>query len=454
MNLLIKNAQLITAHKTQRADVLIQEGKISEIGTSLRFPEPITTIDAQGKYLIPGGIDPHVHLHLDVGIGFSSDDFYSGSKAALFGGTTTVIDFVTPHKKQSLVEALEERKKEAQNALTDYSFHVSPIDWHDNIEQEIKECKKRGITSFKVYLAYLKTIGLDEAVFFKVLKVVGEIGGMVTIHAEMGEEIEILRDQFYNEGKYQPKYHPLSRPAELEAEAVRKAIELAHRADCPLYIVHVSAADSVKYIAEAQQKGYKVWGETCPQYLLLDESKYEGSFEKTAPYVMSPPLRTEKDQTVLWENLAKGVLKTFGTDHCPFLMSQKELGKADFRKIPNGAGGIEHRLELLYTYGVLENKISINQWVNLCSTQPAKAFGMYPQKGEIAVGSDADLVIWNLEVERTISVKTHHQNCDSNVYEGFKIKGQAETVIRRGEILIQNAKWMDNPTLGIFIERQ
>lgn len=453
MNILIQNATLITATDSQKTDLLVENWKIIGIGNNLPATNSIKIIDATGKYVIPGGIDPHVHLHLSTGAGYSSDDFYSGSVAALFGGTTSVIDFVTPHKGQSLVEALDERKKEAENALVDYSFHVSPIDWHTNIENEILACRQLGITSFKVYLAYLQSIGLDRLVFANVLKTVSKIGAMVTIHCEMGKEIDQLRDQFYEEGKIEPLYHPLSRPAKLEADAVLMAIEMAAEANCPIYIVHVSSAESLQHIQKAQAKGQKVFGETCPQYLLLNDDKYQGEFNKTAPYVMSPPLRKSSDNEALWEGIQNGNIQTIGTDHCPFMMHQKEVGLNDFRKIANGAGGIEHRLALLYTFGVLTNKISLEQWVNLCSTQPAKVFGMHPQKGEIAIGSDADIVIWNPNVESTISLETQHQNCDSNIYEGIVVRGKAEIVIRRGEIIVENDELIPQNTHGIFLKR-
>lgn len=453
MNIIIQNATLITSTKVYALDLRIEGEKIVELGVNIPFSNTDIIIDATGKYLIPGGIDPHVHLHLSTGAGYSSDDFYSGSVAALFGGTTTVIDFVTPHKGQSLVEALDERKKEAENALIDYSFHVSPIDWHSNIEDEILACKKLGITSFKVYLAYLQNIGLDRSVFANVLKTVSKIGGMVTIHCEMGKEIDQLRDQFFEAGKIEPLYHPLSRPAKMESDAVLMAIEMAAEANCPIYIVHVSTAESLKHIQKAQAKGQKVYGETCPQYLLLDDSKYEGTFQETAPYVMSPPLRKSYDKDALWEGIQKGNIQTIGTDHCPFMMSQKELGINDFRKIANGAGGIEHRLQLLYTFGVLTHKISLQQWVNLCSTSPAKIFGMYPTKGEIAVGSDADLILWNPDFENIISLENQHQHCDSNIYEGMAVTGKAEMVFRRGELMIENGILIPNTTKGKFIER-
>ncbi|MCC7520244.1 MAG: dihydropyrimidinase [Flavobacteriaceae bacterium] len=454
MNILIQNANLITSTGTIISDLRIENEIIVEINKKIVVSEKEKIIDATGKYVIPGGIDPHVHLHLSTGAGYSSDDFYSGSVAALYGGTTTLIDFVTPHKGQSLLEALEERKKEAENALTDYSFHVSPIDWHENIEQEIETCKELGITSFKVYLAYLQSIGLDKEVFVNVLKSVAKIGGLVTIHCEMGKEIDDLRDWYFTENKTEPFYHPLSRPSKLEADAVQMAIQMAAEADCPIYIVHVSSSESLLHIQKAQTNGQKVYGETCPQYLLLDDSKYQGTFTQTAPFVMSPPLRKKSDQVALWQAIQKGNIQTIGTDHCPFMMAQKELGIDDFRKIANGAGGIEHRLELLFTYGVLENKITLSQWVDLCSSHAAKTFGLYPRKGSIEIGSEADVVIWNPEIERIISVQTQHQNSDSNIFDGFQIKGLAETVIRRGEILIEKGILSKSLSKGNFLVRK
>ena len=391
-------------------------------------------------------------MHLPTGAGYSADDFYSGSKAALYGGTTTIIDFVTPKKRQSLPDALKQRKKEAESSIIDYSFHVSPIEWTKTSEKEINGIIKEGINSFKVYMAYKDTIGLNDVDLFKVMKAVGKAGGMVTVHAELGDDIEKLRNFYSQQGKTTPKYHPLSRPPEMEADAVKKAIELAGKADCPLYIVHVSAKKSLEYIKMAQQKGQKVYAETCPHYLLLEDSKYLGEFEKTAPFVLSPPLRKKEDNIALWKAIADNAIQTIGTDHCPFTLEQKKKGRNDFRKIPNGAGGVEHRLALLYTYGVIQKKFSINKFVDLLSTQPAKIFGLYPRKGEIAVGSDADIVIWNPDKKNIISSKTHHQNCDTNIFEDFETKGAAEFVIIKGEIAIKNGKLI-NETTGRFLKR-
>jgi dihydropyrimidinase len=452
MKILIKNGTIVTSTQSEITDVYIEDGKIVKIGSGLSCPENSTIIDAQNKLVIPGGIDPHVHMQLPTPAGPSSDDFKTGSIAALYGGTTTLLDFVTPSKGQSLNTALELRIAEATGALTDYSFHVSPVEWRDSTCQEIKDCLKHGITSFKVYLAYKNSVGLNYEDFYQVLQVVGKAGGLVTIHCEDGDKVDELRNKFAEDGKTSPEFHAKSRPAEFEALAVKNAIELAKKADCPIYIVHVSSELSLKYIAEAQQNGQTVYAETCPHYLLLDDSKYVGDFNQTAAYVISPPLRKKEDQEALWKAITDGTVKTIGTDHCPFNLKQKAAGINDFRKIPNGAGGVEHRLALLYTYGVLKNRISLNQWVDLCATQPAKIFGL-SHKGNIAVGHDADIVIWNPDFENTISVKNHHQNCDLDIFEGFKTKGLAETVIKNGEIVIENGKLVSPQEVGRFLER-
>jgi dihydropyrimidinase len=453
MKILIRNGIIVTSTDRYRSDILISDGKIINIESWIKACPVDNVIEANGSYIFPGGIDPHVHMHLPSPAGYSSDDFLTGSRAALFGGTTTILDFVTPFTGQSLPDALKQRKKEAENSLIDYSFHVSPVEWRDTTEKEINDCISDGITSFKVYMAYKDTTGLSDTDLSKVMKAVGNAGGIVTIHCESGEEIEILRTIFFEENCITPEFHSLSRPAESEATAVKKATDMANQANCPLYIVHVSALNSLKHIENAMDRGQKIFSETCPQYLLLDDSKYTGDFNLTAPFIISPPLRKKEDNEALWTAISKGTINTAGTDHCPFLLSQKERGINDFRKIPNGAGGIEHRLGLLYTYGVLENRITINRLVDIFATMPAKIFGLYPSKGYLSVGSDADLVIWNPDSENTISAKTHHQNCDINIFEGIKTRGHAEYVIAGGKIVIKKGELVDTTIRGQFIKR-
>jgi len=454
MELLIKKGCIVNTDSTQQADVLCKDGKITAIGKDLEFDsKPDNIIDADGCFLLPGGIDPHVHMHLPTHAGYSSDDFISGSKAALYGGTTTIIDFVTPQKGQSLAKAIELRKSEAKNCLTDFSFHVSPVEWRDSLKDEIKDCiSLEGLRSFKVYMAYKDSIGLNDEALFKVMEVVGKAGGMLTIHCELGDEIDALRNQFASKNKLSPKFHPLSRPAELEAYAVKKAIDLAKKAHCSIYIVHVSAKKSLKFIQEAQENGQAVLAETCPQYLLLNDAYYKGEFEKTAAFVMSPPLRKKKDQKALWNGIDDKTIETIGTDHCVFNSAQKKMGENDFRKIPNGAGGVEHRLPLLYTYGVSKTKISLNRFVALTSTNAAKIFGLFPTKGTIAIGSDADILVWDPKIKNTISINNHHQNSDANIYEGMKTKGGPKMVIKNGTVVIENGQLIKNPEKGHFLK--
>ena len=453
MSILIKNGTVVNSAGTLSADVLTEEGRISLVGHFTGESGAIRVIDATGMYILPGGVDPHVHMHLPTAAGYSSDDFLIGSRAALFGGTTTIIDFVTPDSGESLPHALKKRMREAENSMADYSFHVSPVEWRNSTADEINECIRMGVTSFKVYMAYKKTIGLDDADLLKVMTAVGKAGGIVTVHCEDGDEIELLREKYYSDNHTSPYYHALSRPSHLEASAVKKAIGLAAKADCPLYIVHVSSEESLLHIRLARSKGQAVYGETCPQYLLLDDSKYIGTFGQTAPYVMSPPLRTTDDNTALWDALADGTLSTIGTDHCPFNMEQKKAGLDDFRKIPGGTGGVEHRLSLLYTYGLLTKRLTFNQMVNLISSRSSEIFGIAPRKGVLSAGSDADIVIWNPEPESIISVKSHHMNCDINIYEGIPVKGRAEYIIRGGKLVIENGSLIPGASPGKFLFR-
>lgn len=453
MNLLIKNAVIVNSDKIFVSDILIKKGIIQDISSDIK-EQNIKIIDANGKYVFPGGIDPHVHMHLPTPAGYSSDDFNSGSKAALYGGTTTLIDFVTPEKGQNLTEALYIRKKEAELSVIDYSFHVSPIDWHSDIEKEIGEVIKEGITSFKVYMAYKNSIGLEDDILLKVMKAVADKGAVITVHAEMGDDIDDLRNIFAEQGKLSPEYHALSRPDRTEAEAVKKVIEYAEQTNCTVYIVHVSTKESLQYIKEAQNTGLKIYAETCPQYLLLDDSKLTGEFSNTATYVFSPVLRKKEDNEALWKALADNTIQTIGTDHCPFTFEQKQIGNKDFRKIPNGAGGVEHRMSLIYTYGVLTKKINLNQFVKLTSTNAAKIFGLFPEKGEIATGSDADLVIWDTKRKETISVESHHQNCDLNIYEGIIVKGMPEFVIKGGEIAVNKELLITDMIKSNFLKRE
>lgn len=439
---IIKNGLLVGPDSVKSGDLAFKDGKIIAIGVlNLGSEAGFRIIDAKGKYVIPGGFDPHVHLALPTPAGNSTDDFRSGSRAALAGGTTYFMDFVTPKKGESLREALHLRRAEAKGSLTGYGLHMGMSEWNEKIANEIVPCiEKEGIRSFKAYLAYRETIGIGYRELQELMQAVGPAGGLVMVHCEDGEWIGALQQTFLSQGKTAPFYHALSRPPETEVTAIQEVIRLSAQTNCPVYIVHTSTRSGADAIAAAKQKGIQVFGETCTQYLLLNNSVYDekrGNRE-LLPYIISPPLRSPDDQQRLWEGLADGTFDVVSTDHCPFhLYGQKDTGINDFTKIPNGAGGIEHRPALLYTYGVLTDKISLSQWVQLISTRPAEIFGLGDKKGKLLPGYDADVVVWDPEYQGSITVKNQVQNCDSNIYEGFGIRGKAQVSIVNGEIVSQ-----------------
>ena len=438
--LLIINGTIINTETLFQADIAIREGIIVEIGQlNPGDYSGYEVIDAKGKYIFPGGIDSHVHLQLPTPAGPSCDDFEKGSKAAISGGTTFLIDFVTPSRGESLMKALAFRLKESNKCLIDYTLHVG-ITWFDEtVPEQMEWCVNEvGIKSFKAYLAYKGSIGIEYDELEQVMKTAASLGALVLVHCEEGDIILKNQKRFISEGKTEPLYHALSRPSETESESVRKVIGLCRKTACKTYIVHTSAAKSIEYIRAAKLEGLPVFCETCPQYLLLDESVYSKPLAESLKYVISPPIRSKADQEALWEALADGTVDVISTDHCPFnTFGQKDLGINDFSKIPNGAGGIENRLALLYTYGVLTKKISLQQFVGLTSTNAARIFGLYPQKGVVEVGSDADLVIWNPEAKSVISIQNQVQKCDSNIFEGFNLNGETEYVLANGKIMLK-----------------
>ena len=427
--IIIKNGTVVNYNEASKSDILLFEGKIQKMAKNINFSDA-EIIDAEGKYIFPGGIDPHVHFNLQTFAGFTADNFITGSQAAFSGGTTTVIDFVTPEKNESLISALQKRRKEAEKSLVNVFFHVSPISWSKNTAKEMEQCvNEYGIKSFKVYTAYKNSIGTSDADLLKILEVAKKLKVLITVHCETEEIINFMRQKYLSAGKTTPKYHPLSRPSIAEAEAINRVIRFAEIIDTPIYIVHVSTKEGIEIIEQAQNRGVKVFAETCPHYLLLNDEVYNQPFNEASKYVLSPPIRKKADSLALWRAIQKGVIQTIGTDHCSFnIKGQKDKGISDFTKIANGAGSVEHRLCLLYTYGVLQNKISLKKMVELVSWQPAKIFGLSDRKGLIKAGYDADIVIWNPNKENIISHKTHKQNCDNNIYEGFKIRGEAERI--------------------------
>jgi dihydropyrimidinase len=454
MTLLIKNGTIVTATDQYRGDVLVEGEKISTIGTSLSVVAD-RTIDATGKYVLPGGIDVHTHLDMPFGGTKSADDFESGTRAAAHGGTTTIVDFAIQYKGQTLHHAWETWMKKAEgNAVIDYGFHMIITDLSDQVEEEMDALVRQGVTSFKLFMAYPGVFMLDDASIFRALLRTGQNGGTICMHAENGGVIDVLVKRALAEGKTAPKYHALTRPARAEGEATHRAIALAEMADVPIYIVHLSAAEALEMVTEARDRGLPAYAETCPQYLFLSYDNYEEPGFEGAKYVMSPPLRPKDTQDRLWRGLAFNDLQAISTDHCPFCMKeQKTLGEDDFSKIPNGAPGIETRMSLVYDGGVIPGRISLNRFVELTSTSPAKIFGLFPRKGTIAPGSDADIVVFDHSKRTTLSAKTLHMKVDYNPYEGREVRGAVDTVISRGRVVIDAGIFTGRAGGGAFLKR-
>lgn len=453
MRTVIKNGRIITAVDDYRADILIEDETISVIGKTLDI-ETDKTIDASGKLVIPGGIDPHTHLELPFGGTQSSDDFRTGTIAAAHGGTTTIIDFAVQYKGESMIEAVDNwhAKAEGKTAI-DYGFHLITTDFEDRHTEEMYALMDEGVTSFKLFMAYPGVFLVDDATIFRAMSAAGERGGLICMHAENGVVINEIIKRALAQGRTAPKYHALTRPTIAEAEGVHRAIAIAEMAESPVYIVHLSCADALSQVREARDRGLPAFAETCPQYLFLSIDNYDEPDFGGAKYVMTPPLREKWNQAELWKGLRTDDLQVISTDHCPFCMKeQKELGRDDFTKIPNGAPGVEHRVPLIYN-GVVENHLSLNRFVELTSTAAAKMFGLFPKKGTIAIGSDADIVIFDPEKEQTISAATHHMNVDYSAYEGKRIKGVIETVLSRGRVIIENGEYKGNAGDGQFLKR-
>ncbi len=454
MKTLIKNGRIVTAVDDYHADILIEDETISVIGKTLDI-EADLTIDAAHKLVIPGGIDPHTHMELPFGGTEASDDFRTGTIAAAHGGTTTIIDFAVQYKGQSLLEGVDNWHKKAEGKTAiDYGFHLITTDLEDNQIEEMYKVMDEGVTSFKMFMAYPGVFLVDDATIFRAMSAAGARGGLICMHAENGIVINEIIKRALAQGRTAPKYHALTRPTRAEAEGVHRAIAIAEMAEAPVYIVHLSCADALEQVREARDRGLPAFAETCPQYLFLSYDNYEEPDFEGAKYVMTPPLREKWNQAELWKGLKTDDLQVISTDHCPFCMKeQKELGKDDFSKIPNGAPGVEHRVPLIYNGGVVENRISLNRFVELTSTAAAKMFGLFPKKGTIAVGSDADIVIFDPEKEQIISAKTHHMNVDYSAYEGKTIKGVVETVLSRGRVVIDNGEYKGKPGDGSFLKR-
>jgi len=412
----------------------------------------------QVNWLFPGGIDPHTHFDMPFGGTYSADDFETGTRAAAHGGTTTIVDFAIQEKGKSTFEALDTWHAKAEGkASIDYGFHMIITDMAEERLHEMKRLANEGITSYKMFMAYPGVFYVDDGTLFRAMRKAGEDGTIVCMHAENGIVIDEIIKRAREEGKKDPKWHTLTRPTRMEAEGVHRAIAIAEVADVPVYIVHLSSADALEQVTLARNRGVHAFAETCPQYLFLDSSYYEKPNFEGAKYVMTPALREQWNQNHLWRGLKFGDLHTIATDHCPFCFKdQKELGRDDFSKIPNGAPGVENRMSLVFNGGVVENRISLNKFVELTSTAAAKMFGLFPRKGTIAVGSDADIVLFDPDRKETISIDNHimhHMNVDYNTYEGFEVQGIAETVISRGKIVVKDTEYTGHKGHGSFIKR-
>jgi len=453
---IIKNATIVTAIDTTIADVGISGGKISAIAAQLSAENATHTIDAANHLLLPGGIDVHTHLDMPFGGTNSADDFQTGTIAAAFGGTTTLIDFAIQYKGQTLRHAFDTWMKKAHDKATiDYAFHCIITDLGSAQLEEMADLIREGVTSFKLFMAYPGVFMLDDASIFRAMSQAAKHSGLICMHAENGGAIDVIVQQALAEGKRAPKYHALTRPTTAEAEATSRAIALAEMAGCPVYIVHLSCNDALEKVREARDRGLPAYAETCPQYLYLSLETMNGPGFDAAKYVFTPPLREKWHQEKLWHGLTHDTLQVVSTDHCPFCFKeQKELGIDDFTKIPNGGPGIEHRLSLIYTGGVHGKRFSPNRFVEVVATAPAKLFGLFPRKGTIAVGSDADLVIFDPNEEQTISASTHHMRVDYSMFEGIQVKGVPKTVLSRGRPVIDAGQFVGRPGNGQFLRRQ
>jgi dihydropyrimidinase len=453
MSILIKNGRVITATDDYVADVYIEGEIIKAIGANLNV-QADQEIDAKGKLVMPGGIDPHVHLDMPFMGTHSSDNYETGTRAALFGGTTTVIDFILQTQGKSLQSALQEWKgRSDNNAVGDYSFHMAVTDFNEDTKKEIQHfIEVEGITSFKTFMAYKGALMIDDRQMVGLMQEVKKHGGLINVHATNGDMIDFLIAKHKSEGKLSPLYHYLSQPEVTEAEASSRFADLADYTGCPGYIVHLTCEGALNAVRFATRRNQHVFVETCIQYLILDASLYEQNFEG-AKWVMSPPLREKKDQETLWAGLNQGLVNVVATDHCPFMWEQKLMGKDDFSKIPNGHPAIENRMELLFSEGVKKGRITLNKYVEVASTNAAKIFGMFPKKGTIAIGSDADIIIFDPNETHTLSAKTHHMNVDYSGYEGWEVKGKVKTVLLRGQIVIDNNECKVSKGYGQFVKR-
>ena len=455
MALLIQHGTVVTADSTFAADVLVEGGTIRDVRAGIPA-DGHTVVDANGLLVLPGGIDAHTHLDMPFGGTTSADDFETGTRAAAIGGTTTIVDFAIQAKGTKMRSALDMWWKKAEGkACVDYGLHMIVTDLGTSGLEDMDDLVREGVASFKLFMAYPNVLMVDDATIFKALQQTSKNGALVCMHAENGSVIDVIVQQTLAEGKTAPVYHALTRPTVAEAEAVQRAIAMAEIAGTPVYIVHLSSEDALNQVREARDRGLPAFAETCPQYLLLSiEDQMPGKSFEEAKYVFTPPLREKKNQAKLWDGLKNDHLQVVSTDHCPFCFAdQKALGKDDFTKIPNGGPGIENRMQLIHHHGVNAGRLSLNRFVEITSTAPARIFGLYPRKGTIVPGSDADIVLWDPKAAHTISAATHHMRCDYSMFEGFQVQGNARKVYSRGELIVDNGQFLGKVGRGKYLRR-
>src|ERR671919_159364 len=455
MSVLIKGGRVVTAADDYVGDVYVEDERISLIGESLDV-EADRVIDATGKYVLPGGVDPHTHLDMPFGGTVTIDDVESGQTSAAFGGTTCHVDFVIQPQGMSFGDALDEWKAKANGkALIDMGYHMAITDLREGGSlEELAGLPDQGVTSYKLFMAYKGALMVDDETLFRTMQVAADTGALVMVHAENGDAIDVLVKAALAEGKTEPKYHALTRPPETEGEATNRAIQLARVAGCNLYVVPVSCKESIDPIARAREAGWNTWGETCTQYFVVDYTWLERPDFEGAKYVYTPPPRAKENQEHLWAAVRSDVLSAISTDHCSFTWKeQKHMGRDDFSKIPNGAPGLENRLHVIHELGVRGRRISLNRMVELLCTNPAKLFGLYPRKGTVAVGSDADIVVFDPEKRVTISADGQHSKTDYNLYEGTEVVGDVETVLLRGHVIVEDGEVVGKPGIGQFVRR-
>lgn len=460
---IIRNGRIVTAVDDYTADLLVDDGRIVAIGRALDAGPDAVVIDAAGLLVLPGGVDCHTHMDNTFGDSTTCDSFESGTRSAAFGGTTTIVDFAFQRKEVSVLEAIARAQaKGVDGACIDYGFHVIVTAVDDQALADMQHAiRHEGVSSFKMFMAYPGSVMVDDAAIFRAMRMVGQHGGMIALHAENGTIIELLIQEALAQGHTAPKYHALTRPALMEGEATHRGIKLAELADAPVYFVHLSAKEALRHVIEARDMGVPVFAETCPHYLFFDESAYDSEDFDLARYVMSPPLRSKESQQALWTALRTDDLQLVSTDHCPFCMKeghlgrihQKPYGRDDFSKIPNGVPGVETRMATLYDGGVRSGRISLNRFVELTSTAPSKLFGLFPRKGTIAVGSDADLVLFDPGAQHVISANTQHGNCDFTLFEGRSVTGRVSKVLLRGELIVDGEHWLGKTGSGRYVPR-